>query len=87
MIMSKTETLEEFLARGGEVKVVDQAKQGDDEDYTVKSTAITAPKLYHLTEAELIFGRKRKVKNKKQEEKMTAEEAMAELEKISKLGK
>lgn len=62
--MTKTETLEQYLARGGKIEVV-PAVEPEDNGPTVRKTAVTAPTLYHITEGAILFGEKKKTKKSK----------------------
>ena len=60
--MSKVETLEEFLARGGTIQKL--APIAEEVPHMVRSTAQSAPAIHSLAEAEYLFGQKRQQKEK-----------------------
>ena len=62
----KVETLQEFLARGGEIEVVPEHIDDEQEpEITCKSTSTTPLTPMHLTEGALFFAKKIKKKHKK----------------------
>ncbi len=63
----KTETIEEFLARGGKITVIPQSNTQVNSIVPVKAQNVGIVSLMSLEEAELMYGEnKSKVKNKTQ---------------------
>ena len=58
------ETIEEFLARGGEVEIVPQAER-EEEKIVIKPQAGGPPQLMSLTDGQHFFAEKKKSKKKK----------------------
>ena len=75
--MKKTETVEEYLARGGKIEVV-PPQEVEDSEVNVKKTTVGPATLYHITEGAILFGEKRKTKSKKKT--LTKDEVLAKLE-------
>lgn len=80
----KTETVEEFLARGGKIEKLDPVEH-EDNDVTVRSAAMTPPTLYHITEGRHLFAEKKK--NKSRKKKLSIQEVSKKLESIRSMGK
>lgn len=83
--INKTETVEEFLARGGKVTVVPPI-QPENKELTVKSTVVTPPNILSYGEADQLYGRKKKRKKKKTAEISEADIACLPEELRKKLG-
>lgn len=81
----KTETVEEFLKRGGKIEKLD-AVEAEEKDVSVRSTAMTPPTLHHITEGQLLFAEKKKSKAKKKN-KISVKEVRKKLESIRSMGK
>lgn len=72
MSNTKTETVEEFLARGGEIEKVEEGISGlpkeeqkeEEREVNVKNTTVGPVKIMTLEEGSLMFGKKIKRKKK-----------------------
>ena len=62
--MKKTETVEEYLARGGEIEVLPSVIE-EEKEVNVRKTTVSPATLYHITEGAILFGEKRQTKSKK----------------------
>lgn len=60
----KKETVEEFLARGGEVTVIPPEVEDLEEGVIIRPTGSRSPTLYSLDEAQHFFGKKKVTKKK-----------------------
>lgn len=74
----KTESVEEYLARGGKIEKVPPAIE-EEKDATVRGTAITPATLYHITEGEILFAEKRKSRKKKKKT-LSKDEVLAKMQ-------
>lgn len=69
----KTESLKEFLERGGKIEKVEPVEP-ESKEVTVRKTTTGPATIYNLSEGELLFSEKRKKRKKKTKPKYTDEE-------------
>lgn len=71
--MKKTESLQDFLERGGKIEKLDPVEP-EEKEVTVRKTTTGPATIYNLTEGELLFSEKRKKRKKKQKPKYSDKE-------------